>query len=667
MAASSSQVEKKIQLLLAELLDTEVSLSAASGCLARVLGNILTSSYELSHDQSSALTGMADYLGKIAQGGRILEDEVFQKIDLEALNEGGFAEILDRFNELMKTPGSSFIAHIVNCGVMTANNPLYLDVFVDDFWFMRPCTDPMELDRESLATQSRGKDIVLRYKSNFYYFDGENIVRLDQLNPQFALDFKLLNSVFSRLKKADQTMELADSNTSELVRRVSGGQKTRQRALLETIEQDYQLEARASKLEKFCNDSFHSLFSMPVQRVMRYSMLLIALEDNISDKDLKESAASLKRKAIRFANTINEFMKMFVDPLKNKTKLLDLQVDLFAALSGRMESDAKKSETLDPIDLAQMRRSVSDQSMNTDVIDTTEIYPKINNLIISDEKLDTGVLETALSKVNLSSHAYIERPIVERPIVSAALALFNHKNVNGMLNELADADWKVEFYKIHREEYVKACQELYRGVTDESCMGLFDSIAERANNTTFDHLDWDKRLDPGSMRLEIFRSNFVDSHAELAQDNEHQIGGACGFFNDKAVTNTGWDVSDLPESSGSPLKTALLEKIAHYLEWRDNKGGDDHGRGYKLGLFTRARHFTDFGKNRAIGLRDQLGVASTDEQAMLVLQGHLSRYSKLHNHSLDTYLLEAVKGEVGLSKAERESARENVMIPPISI
>lgn len=98
---------------------------------------------------------------------------------------------------------------------------------------------------------------------------------------------------------------------------------------------------------------------------------------------------------------------------------------------------------------------------------------------------------------------------------------------------------------------------------------------------------------------------------------------------------------ELPVSAMSPLQAALLQKITDYLTWRKNKGGDD-GRGYQPGWFTRIRHFSDFGKNRATELQQELQGAGP-EGVVALIRGHLAgKNSKLHNHSLDSYLLEAI-------------------------
>ncbi|WED42964.1 hypothetical protein [Legionella cardiaca] len=88
------------------------------------------------------------------------------------------------------------------------------------------------------------------------------------------------------------------------------------------------------------------------------------------------------------------------------------------------------------------------------------------------------------------------------------------------------------------------------------------------------------------------------------------------------------------------LRKTLIDKVDNYLTWRNDKDSDD-GRGYQLGLFTRLRHYTKFGQERAEKLRAQL-VNEEPDKLIPILQKHFANHSTLHNHSLDTYLLEGV-------------------------
>ncbi|WED42988.1 hypothetical protein [Legionella cardiaca] len=108
---------------------------------------------------------------------------------------------------------------------------------------------------------------------------------------------------------------------------------------------------------------------------------------------------------------------------------------------------------------------------------------------------------------------------------------------------------------------------------------------------------------------------------------------------DRALTQVVNDAKkNLPPEE--QLRRDLIIKIDNYLYWREHKNEDDR-RGYKPGLFTRLRHYTAFGKNRAQELKKTLEKAKPEE-VITRLQEHLQQHSKLDNHSLDTYLLEAV-------------------------
>lgn len=87
-------------------------------------------------------------------------------------------------------------------------------------------------------------------------------------------------------------------------------------------------------------------------------------------------------------------------------------------------------------------------------------------------------------------------------------------------------------------------------------------------------------------------------------------------------------------------RTILIEAIDLYLRWRNDQSYDD-GRGYVLGWFTWLRHWTNFGKTRAENLRVLLSNKTVPDSIKL-LQRHLMLNSKIDNHSLDTYILEAV-------------------------
>lgn len=90
------------------------------------------------------------------------------------------------------------------------------------------------------------------------------------------------------------------------------------------------------------------------------------------------------------------------------------------------------------------------------------------------------------------------------------------------------------------------------------------------------------------------------------------------------------------------LRLALIKKIDTYLSWRANKDSDDQ-RNYSLGFFTRIRHFTKFGETRAINLKSQLAESHDMDELISLCREHFLKDSRLHNHSLDTYLLEGIE------------------------
>ncbi|WP_115701894.1 hypothetical protein [Legionella sainthelensi] len=94
-------------------------------------------------------------------------------------------------------------------------------------------------------------------------------------------------------------------------------------------------------------------------------------------------------------------------------------------------------------------------------------------------------------------------------------------------------------------------------------------------------------------------------------------------------------------SEAEQLRKTLVGAIDEYLRWRDNKSTE---KDYKQssGYFTWLRHYTDFGKNRADDLNNELNKAQDLNTMIDVLQKHFSNNSRLNNHSLDSYLVRAL-------------------------
>ncbi|KTD54350.1 ankyrin repeat protein [Legionella sainthelensi] len=94
-------------------------------------------------------------------------------------------------------------------------------------------------------------------------------------------------------------------------------------------------------------------------------------------------------------------------------------------------------------------------------------------------------------------------------------------------------------------------------------------------------------------------------------------------------------------SDAEQLRKTLVGAIDEYLRWRDNKSTE---KDYKQssGYFTWLRHYTDFGKNRADDLKNELNKAQDLNTMIDVLQKHFSNNSRLNNHSLDSYLVRAL-------------------------
>jgi|GEM_PF-4070417 len=668
MAASSDQVKNSIRLLLAELIDTEESLSAASACLAEVLTGVLNipSKKIMTPEQRKALTSMAGYLGEIAKGGQLLKDEVFYCLELNDLHQHNFQLVLTRFNTLITKEESPFVNHLVNCGIMSANNRLYLDLFVNK----------NETNRQS-------------------------------------------------------------------------------RRLLKSIQAEYTRIATGRGLA-FNQASFHSLFSMPMQRVMRYSMLLVELSKQAPEN---EFAASLKRKAVRFANTVNSLMLMFVDTQVDKSMLLEFQETLEAALSDKLMADAKMSLVPGPLPVLEMLE-LDDEDLK---LETTNIdlamtnaglsLPGYGNLPLIEESSPSS--SSAASSTNVAERPFTIVTKKEASLMSAALAAFAMVNKDGLLSDQKfDAATDV-YHGFMFTQYLQACQNLYPGVSDAACKELFNRLAAEANNAEFPD-----EFGRSAQRADLFRVCFIVDHPSLAQavhqKLEPVLDPALQSFLDAAVrldkayeiahpgdeimqtatgnrsidgqavndyfrcsqalrpdlnTSRAWALffeiksrayealyqstskdpeqhlreafikhfKDSPQEAPSKteftiqveyedtddvaqrLKTDVLEKIQHYLNWRKDKGGRDNDRGYKLGFFTRLRHMTDFGKDRAEALIVKLGKVQSDLDVRRTLAEHFRQNSTLNNHSLDTYLLEALQGNQFTAEEKRERVRASFM------
>ncbi|HHO2140572.1 TPA: hypothetical protein ACRUL4_003085 [Legionella pneumophila] len=94
-------------------------------------------------------------------------------------------------------------------------------------------------------------------------------------------------------------------------------------------------------------------------------------------------------------------------------------------------------------------------------------------------------------------------------------------------------------------------------------------------------------------------------------------------------------------SQAIELRKTLIGAVDEYLRWRNNESKETD---YKKssGAFTWLRHYTDFGKNRANDLKNDLNKAQDLNTMLDILQKHFANNSQLHNHSLDSYLLRAI-------------------------
>ncbi|HAZ7574233.1 hypothetical protein OQJ02_11930 [Legionella sp. PATHC032] len=98
------------------------------------------------------------------------------------------------------------------------------------------------------------------------------------------------------------------------------------------------------------------------------------------------------------------------------------------------------------------------------------------------------------------------------------------------------------------------------------------------------------------------------------------------------------------------LRKTLIGAADEYLRWRNNESKEtDYQK--SSGTLTWLRHYTDFGKNRANDLKNELNKAQDLKTMLDVIQKHFANNSRLHNHSLDSYLLRAVNKDFNKFKS----------------
>ncbi|CAM4037159.1 hypothetical protein LEPN108286_01415 [Legionella pneumophila subsp. pneumophila] len=144
---------------------------------------------------------------------------------------------------------------------------------------------------------------------------------------------------------------------------------------------------------------------------------------------------------------------------------------------------------------------------------------------------------------------------------------------------------------------------------------------------------------------------FLHKNNNPMRYNENDIskqGALLGFSREKVevVKNEMRERKSLEEQNNNrsqaiELRKTLIGAVDEYLRWRNNESKETD---YKKssGAFTWLRHYTDFGKNRANDLKNDLNKAQDLNTMLDILQKHFANNSRLHNHSLDSYLLRAI-------------------------
>jgi ankyrin repeat protein len=151
--------------------------------------------------------------------------------------------------------------------------------------------------------------------------------------------------------------------------------------------------------------------------------------------------------------------------------------------------------------------------------------------------------------------------------------------------------------------------------------------------------------------IEILKQFGAKTSRELEQEKQGTIGSKGGEDLEEGISKTtkpptpkSPPVDPSPHGNLDTCKVAsdsLIAKIEDYLRWSKDKNSDD-GRNYILGFFSKWRH-GEFGMKRAEELKHNLLKVHTKKELINTLQSHFSKNSRLNNHSLDTYLLEAIE------------------------
>lgn len=98
------------------------------------------------------------------------------------------------------------------------------------------------------------------------------------------------------------------------------------------------------------------------------------------------------------------------------------------------------------------------------------------------------------------------------------------------------------------------------------------------------------------------------------------------------------EINQLP-SLDQLRRMVLCEAIERYLSWRNNQN-EVNKRGYPTTSITWLWHYTAFGENRAKQLLQKL--LTSHEDCLDIIKEHFLAYFSINEHSLDTYLLEAI-------------------------
>lgn len=343
MSANTDVFDEKFRGIMGEFPQLAQRLFKTGKILRSVLGEILAEDNStLTNAQRAALEKMCECFAGIETSHYALL-EYHNDMTSDELHE-----LLEAFNRSLQEDDNPFVQYLTQCAVMTVNQPLHLDLFVNDWYLFKAEGDPRKWSKHELSAL-KGRNTLIQdvKKDELYYFYNGVVTKVDrQMMATDQADF--LIEKFARQKMNNQ--EAADDQTNLWIYQLRGEAGPQGKtALRQRIEDEFQEAARAGNHPELMSLSFQSLFTMPVQRVMHHALQIKALDERLSIRgvsgEIREIIGSLRRKTTRLANTVDGFMDtyFFTEDNQQSERLQELQSAITMALSNKLQLAAQQS------------------------------------------------------------------------------------------------------------------------------------------------------------------------------------------------------------------------------------------------------------------------------------------------------------------------------------